>query len=101
MQNKEKALFEIVSNKAIKAAGEGTRFPLPEVRGKPPPLQNPAPVRLLLYAPVQIPVFSRKMIKGRVTCLFHLRERGFEPLRLAVPDPKSGVYTNFTTPAQV
>ena len=28
-----------------------------------------------------------------------VRMRGLEPPRLAAPDPKSGVYTNFTTSA--
>ena len=28
-----------------------------------------------------------------------VRVKGLEPPRLAAPDPKSGVYTNFTTPA--
>ena len=28
-----------------------------------------------------------------------LREKGLEPLHLAVPDPKSGVSANFTIPA--
>lgn len=28
-----------------------------------------------------------------------VRVKGLEPPRLASPDPKSGVYTNFTTPA--
>ena len=30
-----------------------------------------------------------------------VRTRGLEPPRLAAPDPKSGVYTNFTTSAQI
>ncbi len=30
-----------------------------------------------------------------------LREKGLEPLRLSAPDPKSGVYTNFTTLAMI
>ena len=29
-----------------------------------------------------------------------VRMRGLEPPRLAAPDPKSGVYTNFTTSAK-
>ncbi len=30
-----------------------------------------------------------------------VRTRGLEPPRLAAPDPKSGVYTNFTTSATI
>lgn len=31
--------------------------------------------------------------------VFGVRVKGLEPSRIAAPDPKSGVYTNFTTPA--
>ena len=30
-----------------------------------------------------------------------VREKGLEPSRLSAPEPKSGVYTNFTTPARL
>jgi hypothetical protein len=32
-------------------------------------------------------------------CKELVREKGLEPSRLSAPEPKSGVYTNFTTPA--
>ena len=38
--------------------------------------------------------------QGKTKELF-VREKGLEPSRLSAPEPKSGVYTNFTTPASV
>ena len=32
---------------------------------------------------------------------FFVRAKGLEPSSLAAPDPKSGVSTNFTTPAKI
>ena len=34
----------------------------------------------------------------RITALF-VRAKGIEPIRLSAPDPKSGLSTNFNTPA--
>ena len=31
--------------------------------------------------------------------LFFVRAKGIEPIRLSAPDPKSGLSTNFNTPA--
>ena len=31
--------------------------------------------------------------------LFYVRAKGIEPIRLTAPDPKSGLSTNFNTPA--
>ena len=33
-------------------------------------------------------------------CIFKVRVIGLEPTRLAAPDPKSGMSTNFTIPAK-
>ena len=33
--------------------------------------------------------------------LFRVRAKGIEPIRLTAPDPKSGLSTNFNTPATV
>lgn len=76
MQNKEKALFAIVSNTANKYRPTGICLPLPEVRVRPPPLHNPAPVRLVLDAPFQIPTLyntkNRQAVRHR-SCLTTFR----------------------------
>ena len=33
--------------------------------------------------------------------LFFVRAKGIEPIRLSAPDPKSGLSTNFNTPATI
>ncbi len=41
-----------------------------------------------------------KKEKRRIPSLFAVRVEGLEPAHLSAPDPKSGVSTNFTTPAK-
>ena len=50
---------------------------------------------------ILIKVVFLKFLKVRFKRFNYLmvRMRGLEPPRLAAPDPKSGVYTNFTTSA--
>ncbi len=38
--------------------------------------------------------------KFRIKALF-VRAKGIEPIRLSAPDPKSGLSTNFNTPATI
>ena len=41
---------------------------------------------------------TNPLIINRLVFLF-VRAKGIEPIRLAAPDPKSGLSTNFNTPA--
>jgi hypothetical protein len=40
---------------------------------------------------------KKKIDMGRLLRILMVPRRGLEPPHLAVPDPKSGVYANFTT----
>ena len=43
---------------------------------------------------------TNPLIINRLVFLF-VRAKGIEPIRLAAPDPKSGLSTNFNTPATI
>ena len=66
---------------------------------------NPDAVQMYPYAPKkQKPALGGLLrtisLHTEVCGNMHLvRQRGLEPPRLAAPEPKSGVYTNFTTGA--
>ena len=44
---------------------------------------------------------STKKENLQLVLFFFVRAKGIEPIRLSAPDPKSGLSTNFNTPAKV